>query len=278
MNISSELRKKVDEVFEKFEEFKIQFEKYPYAQKQQKFFQVMEKFRIYLANITDEKLIDMVMHSERYVHYKKYFRDQNDYFMRALETVEALDIINKNTGVDSTLLNIISTDYLKNRYLQKSHDLRLANLSNIKKIVMVGCGPFPDTLLYLYENTNIPELIGLDYNEEAIFISAQFIENLGFDRIKLQCMDGTLYDYADADLIYIAGFVHQKDEVLKQIAETSTNKNAEIIVDSALGMQKLLFENVNNHTLHPRLKIDERDYSKSKFYVQEMIKITKYDI
>jgi uncharacterized UPF0146 family protein len=238
----------------------------------------MENLQVYLAEFEDEKIIKMVMHSERYPEYEKFFRHQNDYFMRAIETVESIDIITKNVGTKSSLTDIISTEYLKDRYKQKGHDLRLADFSNVKKVVMVGCGPFPDTILYIYENTNVPEIVGLDYNEEAIHISSQFIHGLGFNRIKLECIDGTLYDYNDTDLVYIAGFVRPKHKILKRIAETSKKKNITIIIDSILGMQELLFESINENNLHPRLRIEKRDYSRSAFYRQEIIKVVKYDI
>lgn len=278
IEITPDLREKVNLVFDKFEAFKKKFEKHPYGYKQRMFFQIMEELQIFLSSFDENELCEAIFHSEKYPEYKNFFRHQNDYFMRAVETVEALDIINKKVGVDSSLLDIISAEYLKDRYLQKQHDLRLANIKGVKNVVMVGCGPFPDTILYLHENTDIPQIIGLDFNEEAIHISAQFIENLGFDRVRLNCIDGNLYDYKDADIIYIAGFVQKKYKILKRITETNQKENIQIIVDSALGMQKMLFDDINEGNLHPRLKIQERDFSRSKFYRQEMVKVTKYNI
>lgn len=278
MSISIENRKKVDNVFLEFSKFKNHFINNHYSQDQKNFFRIMENLQKYLADFEEQDIIKMLKHSERYSEYEKFFRYQNDYFMRAIETVESIDIMTKNVGVKSFLTNLISKNYLKDRYLQKDHDLRLADFSKVKKVVMVGCGSFPDTILYIYENTKVPEIIGLDCNEESIFISSQFVHGLGFNRIKLECVDFTLYDYDDADLVYIAGFVRPKHKILKRIAETSKKKDIVIIVDSILGMQEILFESINENNLHPRLKIEERDYSRSEFYRQEMIKIVKYDI
>jgi hypothetical protein len=71
------------------------------------------------------------MYSRRYKKYKQFFCHQNDYFMRAIEMVEALDIISKNVGVRSSLVDLMSTDYLKKRYLHKGHNFRLADFSNV---------------------------------------------------------------------------------------------------------------------------------------------------
>ena len=279
MNISVELRKKVETVFEQLDGFKNRIEKFPYGYKKREFFKIMEEFHVFLASFEDEELCEMVLHSEKYEEYKKFFRGKNDYFMRAVETVEALDIISKKVGVELSLLDFISAKFLKEVFLNKGKELQSLEMKGAKKMVFVGSGPLPDTCLYVYENTDIPTLIGLDYNEEAIYISSQFIENLGFnDRIHLECMDGCKYNYADADIVYIAGFVPLKHEILDQIAKTSTNPDVQILVDSTSGMSKLLFEDINEMSINKRLKIDVINSSKSKLYSWKMIKITKYDI
>jgi hypothetical protein len=279
MNITQELRKNVDVVFEQFEEFKQELEKYPYGHEQKKFFKTMEKFHAFLTSFEDEKLCNLVQHSEKYEQYEQFFRSKNDYFMRAIETVQALDIMNRNIGVDSSLANIMSEKFIKEVFLNKGKALRLLDLEGAKKMVMVGSGPFPDTSLYVYENTDIPELIGLDNNEEAVFISSQFIENMGFSsRIHLKCVDVCDYDYEDADIVYIAGFVPPKHRILEQIVKTSTNPNIQILVDSTSGMKKLLFEDISDKSIHKRLKVQQIDSRKSELYRWEMIKLVKYDI
>lgn len=279
MTISTELREKVDEVFEQLEQFKNELEQYPYGYKQREFFAIMENLHAFLAKIDNEEVCEMVIHSERYGKYESFFRHQNDYFMRAIETVEALDIISNNVGVQSSLQDLISMKYLRQLFLNKGQELQLLDFKNAKKMVLVGSGPLPHTSLYVYENTTIPQIIGLDYNEEAIYISSRFIENLGFnDRIHLECIDGCKYDYKDADIVYIAGFVRPKYKVLEQIANTSTNPSLQILVDSTSGMKKLLFEDINPNTIHKRLKIDKIDSRRSELSRWEMIKIIKYDI
>lgn len=279
MDISAELRKKVDDVYDKFEEFKQDLIKYHYTKKQRDFFRVMENLHAFLARVNDEEVCEMVTHSERYHEYEDFFRNSNDYFMRAIETVQAIDIISKKVGVNSSLLDLISEEFLREVFLHKNQELRLLDFKNAKKIILVGSGPFPDTSLYVYENTKIPEIIGLDNNQEAVYISSQFIECLGFNnRIHIECIDGCKYNYDNADIIYIAGFVPPKHQVLEQIAKTSTNPNVQILVDSTSGMKKILFEDINEKSIHKRLKIQEIECHNSDLYRWKMIKLVKYDI
>ena len=71
------------------------------------------------------------------------------------------------------------------------------------------------------ENTNIENIIGLDNNQEALYITGKMISALGLNRITLEAMDGKNYDYKDTDIVYIAGFVPPKHKILDQIVKTS---------------------------------------------------------
>ncbi len=103
------------------------------------------------------------------------------------------------------------------------------------------------------------------------------MSSLGLDRIHLQHVDGLLYDYSDADIVYIAGFVRPKNDILARVAETAP-QHVQILVDSPTHMLKMLFESVSESQLHRRLKIVEKTPSVSPYYRQEMLKIQMFEI
>jgi hypothetical protein len=91
----------------------------------------------------------------------------------------------------------------------------------MKRVVMVGCGWRPVTMFYLHEATDAREIIGLDVVPDAVETSAALSRKLGYDRISTTVCEGAEYDYAGADLVYIASMVHGKRDVIARILETA---------------------------------------------------------
>ena len=103
----------------------------------------------------------------------------------------------------------------------------------------------------------------------------QLIRYRGWDNISIQTLDGCEYDYKDADFVYVANFVPPKNKVLERIALTAPN-HVQIIIESPLLMGKILFEEVNTTTLHPLLKITDRQENITPYFRHEILKIEKY--
>lgn len=273
--MNQSIKQKLNKIFEKFEQFKQKFKLYSYVSDNKNKFDLMKEFRIFLSSFEfeDKKIVNMIINHRKYKEYELFFREQNNLFMKEIEIVEALHIIQHYPNIKPPFRKILSTEYLKERYFQKKHDLRLVDFKSIDNCIIVGSGSFPDTIFHIYENTQVSKIIGLDYDRDAIEISLKLIKSLKNNRIEFKFIKGCEYDYSSIDLVYIAGFVSPKHEILKQIANTCQKPNLQIIVDSVLGMQKILYENIIEENIHPSLKILQRDYSKNTYSRQEMIKL-----
>lgn len=267
---------RLEELTRVFDDFKQQLESCDYTHENEMFLDIMREFRKYIASIDDEKLCEIFMHSKDYEHYCSFFKQYNDYYMRALESAEAVSVITRKNISENNFVELFDRDHIRQRYLNKAKELQTLDFSHARKIVMVGCGPMPETILYISENTGISEIIGLDNSKEAIYISSQIISTLGFEWITLIHIDGADYDYHDADIVYIAWFVSPKKKVLDRIAQTAP-RHVQILVDSPINMLKMVFEDVAS-TLNGRLKIVSRSLISTLYYRQEMIKIEKFDI
>jgi len=79
----------------------------------------------------------------------------------------------------------------------------------------------PETILFYYENTLIDTIVALDNNQEAVVMAGKLIRSQNLNRIKTIRIDGTHYDYKDADIICLANFVSPKSKVFDQIAKTA---------------------------------------------------------
>lgn len=278
MTITNQQRQELKSLIQKLEGHQKTILGFDPVHNQNQYFEAMAQFRQFLASVTDEKLCDLLYHSEKYAKLQKFFFEQNDYYMRALEAVEAMVVLRNHISHDADeFLNLLEYDYNKKRYEAYSTFYKNLELKDIKKMVMVGCGPLPNTIMYFYENTKIPEIIGLDNNQEAVFMAGTMLKGLECSGVKLRHMDGTKYDYSEADVITIANFVSPKNKVLNRIASTCKD-SAQIVVESPRFLNSMIFDKIVKEKLHPRLKVNnvtEVDYGYTK---NEIFFMSKYDL
>lgn len=239
------------------------------------FFDTMKEFREYLACITDEKLCDLFSHSIHYNTFKEFFREKNYFYMRAIECVEAFSIMTKWEHWSSNFIDLIDKDYIQTRYQKKVNELKSIDFTGATNMVCVWCWPMPETILFIYENTEIDNIIWIDNSSEAIYIAWEMIRSLSLENINLVHINWEEYDYSDADIVYIPWFVYPKNPILDRIVETWKD-NVQILVDSSLYLQKMLFDDVWEDC-NQRLKITNVNKSDSQYYKQNMIKFEKYN-
>lgn len=113
----------------------------------------------------------------------------------------------------------------------------------IARVVMVGCGPLPATLLWLADRYPHLDCVGLDSNAGALETAERLVRMLGTPRLRLVCIDGADYDYATADLVYLANQTAPKRDVLERIAAT-IRRPATVITRDPYGNGWLLADQV----------------------------------
>ncbi len=124
---------------------------------------------------------------------------------------------------------------------------RLADLAahvakpGMQRIVMVGCGWRPVTMFYLHETTDAREIIGLDVVPDAVDSAAALARKLGYDRMRTELCDGASFDYAGADLVYVASMVSPKRAVIARILETAP-EDVRIVLWEPISLGRLWLE------------------------------------
>ncbi|MCP4524040.1 MAG: hypothetical protein GY828_07530 [Candidatus Gracilibacteria bacterium] len=265
---------KYKDLLEKLFDFKKKLEIYDYIHHKREFFNIMKEFRHFISNMKNEETYNELYHSEHYAELKVFFTEKNNYFVRAMESIEALSIMTKGEH-GCKFLDLLDAEQIVDNYNRKGEDIQSIDFKEGQSLVMVGCGPFPETLMYFYENTPISHVVGIDNNYEAIYIAGEMIHSLGLTDIDLAYMDGQEFDYSYADIVYIPGFIPNKGELLNRIAE-SAKEDVQILVFSPKFLSTLIYDKVPLE-LHPRLKIAETyDVGSSAYTSREMIKIEKY--
>lgn len=126
----------------------------------------------------------------------------------------------------------------------------------MQRIVMVGCGWRPVTMFHLHDTTDAREIVGLDVVPDAVETAAALARKLGYDRIRTELRDGTGFDYAGADIVYVASMVSPKPDVIARILDTAP-EDVRIVLWEPVALGRLWVEG-SMPERNPRLEITGR--------------------
>ena len=140
--------------------------------------------------------------------YARYVR------MNEIQEVER-KLSNKGNGADDSHLSGMG-DFAESSYRRVQDMFERVDFSTCRQFVMVGCGPLPVTILHVMNKTDVPEIIGIDIDENALNLNKAAFP-LPDGRLKMIHTDGSEYDYSAADIVYIANLISPKSEVLSQV-------------------------------------------------------------
>ena len=273
MNFTPEQIEQVKLISDKLGNFKEELLKIDYVHNKPEFFKIMKEFRKYLVDISKECDFEVFKHSKNFEDYRNFFTEINEYYVRSIEAMQALSVMTQWIHNFNHFSELIDKDFVRESFIRKEKELAPLNLSKDKKFVMAWSGPFPETLLYIYENTEIENILWLDYNHEAIYMSGELLNWLGLDNISFKHVDAIEYDYKDADIVSIPIFVPLKTEIINQAIKTWKD-DIQILVASPKWFLNLIYKPLCNIT--PRANITYREDLSTDFIYQEIIKIEKF--
>ena len=259
--MNTPIDKRVTNLILRLEKLKRDLEPIHYIYNKKEFFSFMWEMWDFFKNYNDIKAYELFSNTDKFTEYQIFFTEKDEYFEKAIDLSEALNILAKNTDID--LVNTLDNNFSKNVFLQTQNEINAISSETIKTLIMVGCGFTPETILYIAQNTNIENIIGLDYDPEVISIAREVIHKMGFDeKVTLKQAYGDEYNYKDADCIHMANFIRGKKETLNQISKTAKD-GCTIIARQANLLSNLVYEEIYPK-LHNRLII--KDLIQGCFY------------
>ena len=102
---------------------------------------------------------------------------------------------------------------------ERVRDLRdVVQLRSGQNVVMVGCGAFPATLVWLRDHFPDADYTGIDLNAGCVERAAQVAKVMGIKNMRFEVMDGSHCDFEGVDFVYVANQVVPKKAVLHQIS------------------------------------------------------------
>jgi hypothetical protein len=232
-----------------------------YACEKSNFKKQMEKFWFYIQNYNNEKNINLFLKSEYLEEFQKIFTSYEDFYERFIELEEAVVINSKILNKDKKSVLNFNNDFISKNYHLVKNEFDMLEKKNIKTLVMVGCGSFPETILNISNNTNISQIIGVDNSNEAIAMSGNISGVMGYsEKVKFLCYDYKEFDFSGADIVFIANYTKDKNTVFKQISKTA-KKGTEIIIRNPSLLSNVLYTSLNEipkNIVLKRKKVDSK--------------------
>lgn len=262
------------DLLEKLENYRMKLISIDYIHNKIDFFDAMRNLRKYLVSIEDESLFETFHHSKMYRFYEEFFTNINMYYLRSVESIQSISIMTKWIHNFHSFADLMDKEIIKQSFESKWRELKYLDFSDAKTLVMVWSGALPETLLYIYENYDIENIVWVDYNHEAIFMAWEMVSWLNLDKITFYQWNGTIYNYSDADIIYMPLFTFPKEEILDRIVETWKD-NVQILITIPKWLWNLLFEGLWD--INPRLKVIDREDVSTSYIAQEVLRLKKYD-
>lgn len=95
------------------------------------------------------------------------------------------------------------------------------DFSNCERMVMVGCGPLPVTALHAVERAGVRHCVLLDVSPDAVADCQALVHAHGWTALQPRVADGAAFDYAGAQVVYVANVVHPKAATVARVAATA---------------------------------------------------------
>ena len=162
-------------------------------------------------------------------------------YLRTLELAEAASLLNRIAGVAGGAGIEQSSEWGRGAYDRVVDMFDQVDFSRCRRFAMVGCGPLPVTALHISDRTEVPEILALDIDAEALALAERLVERLGLARIRVQSANGSAFDFSGTDVIYVANLVSPKASVLRRIAGTAA-PGAQVILRNPYAAGHLLAE------------------------------------
>lgn len=163
----------------------------------------------------------------------------NDYIIE-MEHSQAQQLLDASIIPGARFTDIATDDALA-AYTRVSDLFEYVDFSNIKNVVMLGCGKLPVTALHIIDRTEVSRVTCIDILPTAVLTAEKLGEQLGWSKIEFTCTDGLEFDYSLADFIYVANMVRPKSAILAQIFQTA-RPDASIVVREPYGLGHLWAE------------------------------------
>ncbi|OGS40276.1 MAG: hypothetical protein A3K77_01230 [Euryarchaeota archaeon RBG_13_31_8] len=122
------------------------------------------------------------------------------------------------------------------------NEIKLANVTEKDKVLLIGCGIFPSEAMIIANQTKA-KVVCIDNSKKAVDVAKKIVKKKGLsDLVEIVYADGIDYPPADFDVIFIAINVWPIDLVFKNLSK-NMKTNARVLCKSLKNDILDVFEN-----------------------------------
>lgn len=180
-----------------------------------------------------------------FLEYSTFYKSCQKRYLAIKEYESANSLLELGNEGNYSLRDLLLFQFGKDSYSRVRDLSDRIDFTQIKRLVMVGCGSLPSTLFWLYDHYPAIDYIGLDINANCVALASKVINALNISKVHILNHDGCEFDFSGFDCIFIANQVTPKTRVLDRIAKTS-DISAQVVVRNPTFTGKLLAECVRN--------------------------------
>lgn len=229
---------------------------------QQEFLAKVRELLQFLAAEPDPDILYMLKTSKHFEHLRArlqphcllYFRFMENEASARVSPTQLREILTQPDSSQDFL-----DDDLYKRFSAKKTDFEHLSHRNIKRLVLVGAGSFPETMFHLYHHTKIPHILGLDYEygctSAACRILGSVQSGMTNPRMRFAQANGLEYDYTGADHVHIAGYVPSKADIIRRVIETAGQRISITAVDFSNSYACLILDGLDPKELEPDVQV-----------------------
>lgn len=153
--------------------------------------------------------------------------------------------------------SILRHAYIKFFERATLEEFEMVGIGNKDKILHIGCGPLPNTLITLA--SHMPgEYVGIDIDNEAVKIARNVVKEYGLKNVRIERGNALSYPLKEFDIIIISYGVEPKDKVFQRLKD-ETKENARIVyrkqwdfMDAIYGVKEMVPEGFEIKAFHKR--------------------------
>jgi hypothetical protein len=200
----------------------------------------MEALLRLMAEISPAHWIELVRGDDTLISHRAWLAPAYGSYVFAQERTAVAALLAENPG--TTRFHPGALPPWGRRAYDRVQDLfERTDLRSCRRLVMVGSGPLPVTLLHILERTPIPSLVAVDASSVAIAAFEDLRRRFGWTRAEGVCCNGLEFDYRGTDAVYLANLVSPKQAILKRMANLLP-PGATVILRDPVGAGELLAE------------------------------------
>lgn len=202
----------------------------------------MEEYFDFIHTYGDVVAYDAFEIGPAFSEYHELFKRASLAYVHSQEDLAFAEIVEAALQPGQRLKDLMS-DHVRGAYTQMEELTSLVNMNQFRSIVVLGCGKVPSGLFYLYDQTAIPAIVGVESSPQIAEDSNSLLRKFNLERVRVIQSDAATVDFSYFDAIYFGPFTAQRKEVMKRIRATA-RANATVIVRDPILTGSMAMEKV----------------------------------